>query len=315
MARKGRALERLVELLERCLAPDGAEIKSPDFIPDRVTGRPREVDISIRMNLGSIPVLIIVECRDRGDVEDVLWIEQLATKRDDLNAAKAVAVSTSGFSRSAEDKAKFYGIETRRIDKITSDDIRDWFEGGDMIVYLRKSVIHSVTVDIESNLPDNIEIQIDENIAGHLTKPDLEADVFICKEDGKACSLSTVFLSMPQDGNNDIYRGVPNNGSNIRRTLVMNFPDSRKRYQLPTKSGVLDITRITFVVDLWIERSSIPIKHIYAYMSPETSLVQAVEYEVDIEGKRKIISLHRGSQSGQISIDIRATNSEDTNGG
>ena len=92
-SRAGRDLEQLVAHLETFLGPQGAEIQSPDYLPDRVTGERREVDISIRLHVGSAPVLVIAECRDRSRVEDVTWIEQLASKRDDVGAAKAIAVS------------------------------------------------------------------------------------------------------------------------------------------------------------------------------------------------------------------------------
>ncbi len=48
MERKGRNLEEIVKLLEDALKEQNIEIKSPDFIPDKDTGQPREVDISLR---------------------------------------------------------------------------------------------------------------------------------------------------------------------------------------------------------------------------------------------------------------------------
>jgi RHS repeat-associated protein len=51
------------------MVPQGATVKSPDFIEDRVTRGEREVDVSVRMKVGSVDVLIILECRDR-DIED-----------------------------------------------------------------------------------------------------------------------------------------------------------------------------------------------------------------------------------------------------
>ena len=59
--------------------PTGAVIKSPDYIPDIFTGQAREIDVSIRCKIGSVEILITVECRDRVRTEDVTWIEQLAT--------------------------------------------------------------------------------------------------------------------------------------------------------------------------------------------------------------------------------------------
>lgn len=306
--KKGKEFEKLVELLEYCLIPDGAKVKSPDYIPDKITGSLREVDVSIRMNIGSVPILIIVECRDRARGEDVTWIEQLSQKRNDLNAAKAVAVSSSRFSQNAQTKAKVLGIETRCIDEITSDDIRDWFQAGELILFLRESQIHRVSIDLDSNLLDG-EIQIDKDTARLFFKLDVSDDLFICKKDGKKCNSKTIWHWVSKDV--DIYRGVPQDGSKIRRTLVVNFPDMRDRYQFPTKSGLIDISRIIFYVELWIKILFIPIKNIHSYKSPEMSLVQTVEYGVDIEDKRKIISIHRDSQSGQVFIGQRVVESED----
>src|ERR1043165_2179805 len=118
MARAGRDLERLVELLESYLGGnDQIAIKSPDNLLDKVTGGTREVDVSIRSKVGSSEILVILECRDRGAPQDVTWIEQLATKRDDVGANKAVAVSSSGFSEHAINKAKSKSIDLRTIDE------------------------------------------------------------------------------------------------------------------------------------------------------------------------------------------------------
>jgi hypothetical protein len=72
-----REFEKLVARVEQAMAPSGAEVKSPDRIPDKVTGQLREVDASIRYKVGTCPVLITIECRDRRSIEDAQWIEQL----------------------------------------------------------------------------------------------------------------------------------------------------------------------------------------------------------------------------------------------
>ena len=75
---KWREFEVLIVRIEQWLGPRGAEVKSPDRIPDRATGESREVDASIRLHVGSAPILVTVECRDRVKGEDVTWIEQIA---------------------------------------------------------------------------------------------------------------------------------------------------------------------------------------------------------------------------------------------
>ncbi len=44
----GRDFEEMVARIEERLAPNGAIVNSPDYITDKVTGQPREVDASIR---------------------------------------------------------------------------------------------------------------------------------------------------------------------------------------------------------------------------------------------------------------------------
>lgn len=104
--RAGRTLELLVARLEGLFGPL-ADVKSPDFFPDRVTGQQREVDVSVTMELGSELTVVVFECRDRRDRQDVTWIEQLATKARDIEVDRVVAVSSSGFSEPAVTKAAF----------------------------------------------------------------------------------------------------------------------------------------------------------------------------------------------------------------
>ena len=96
-----RELELLVTRIEGALAPAGATIRSPDHIADIFTGELREVDVSIRHRVGSVTLLITIECRDRTRAEDVTWIEQLATKQTHIGAAHTIAVSSTGFSAPA----------------------------------------------------------------------------------------------------------------------------------------------------------------------------------------------------------------------
>lgn len=60
-----REFEKLISQIEEALCPKGAIVKSPDYISDLNTGTLREVDASIRFEVGSAPILITIECRDR----------------------------------------------------------------------------------------------------------------------------------------------------------------------------------------------------------------------------------------------------------
>ena len=98
MTRQGRELELLIERVEKAVLPEGATIQSPWIIKDRITNQPREVDILIEYTIGTTPIRIIIECRDRTSTQDTQWIEQIQPKVGDLKANKVIAVSSSAFT-------------------------------------------------------------------------------------------------------------------------------------------------------------------------------------------------------------------------
>jgi hypothetical protein len=94
---KGREFEEFVTRVEAVLVPEGADVKHNDCVPDRITGKLRQVDTTVRFEIGDLPVLVTIESRDRAKDEDSMWIEQLVTKRNDIGAFKTIAVSSSAF--------------------------------------------------------------------------------------------------------------------------------------------------------------------------------------------------------------------------
>ncbi len=141
--RAWREFEKVVSQIERTLAPLGAEVKSPDRVPDQ-DGTIREVDATIRMKVGSATVLITVECRKRRARQDKTWIEQIAKKRESLNAAKTIAVSSSPFSKSARLAARRFGIDVREVRELTEGEILSWCSIRDITVISERADLKSV---------------------------------------------------------------------------------------------------------------------------------------------------------------------------
>lgn len=125
-------------MLERHLAPHGAVVRSPDFILDRVSGSEREVDASIRYQVGSAPVLITIECRDRNRLQDKPWIEQIAQKQRDIGANLTIVVTRTGLFEPAIKAARHHGIEVRTFAEVDAESVRQW--GEDLqLVYIHGS--------------------------------------------------------------------------------------------------------------------------------------------------------------------------------
>lgn len=116
--RKGRDLEKLVEVLERVLGVNqDIVVASPKRIRDRVTGQPREFDVVISRKVGHREVSIAVECRDRIRPIGVNAVEAFYTKCSHCDVDRRVMVSTTGFRGTARTKASLLGIECVDLDK------------------------------------------------------------------------------------------------------------------------------------------------------------------------------------------------------
>jgi len=83
----------------------------------------REVDILIVQSIAGHKIQIAVECRDKSRKDDITWIDAVIGKYADLEVNKIVAVSRSGFSQPAIEKAIEHKIETITLKQALR---RDW---------------------------------------------------------------------------------------------------------------------------------------------------------------------------------------------
>lgn len=110
MPRKGRDFELAYKELSE-LDIERYRVSSPAWIYDRTTGVKREVDVLIEYNDTDGHLRrIAVECRDHKDKQNAMWIEQLITKRNDLELDFLIAVTTSDFTEGAILKARHHGV-------------------------------------------------------------------------------------------------------------------------------------------------------------------------------------------------------------
>jgi hypothetical protein len=82
LSRKGHDLELLIEQYERALSDSGIKVASNEYVNGKITGKRREIDVTLRGMVGSADFLAIVECRDRKGKQDILWPEQIFGKME-----------------------------------------------------------------------------------------------------------------------------------------------------------------------------------------------------------------------------------------
>ena len=246
MSRKGRDFELLVKMLEETLAPLGVEIKSPDLLTDKITGKNREVDVSIRSRIGSAECLIIIECRDRATNEDVTWLEQLATKKQNVGANIAIAVSSKGFSHDARQMAEHYGIEIRLVEEVTVGEVASWIGLAGISFIEQKWVIVYVGLHFEKE--NSEEERKAQRIEG-LTARD---KVFRVKNTDKQCSIEQIFANLLHDkvpGNPQIDADIPEYGTHIQKNFIIRPYSSDDIYQFKVGKEWKDIEHIDLTVE------------------------------------------------------------------
>lgn len=290
--RKGREFEELVARLEKILAPSGAKITSPDYIRDLVTGRQREVDVSIRFNENEVDRLVTVECRDRVKTEDATWIEQLATKRNDIGAWKTYAVSSARFSEPAIAKAKHYGIEIRLFSEIKEAEIaQEWATNSSRLkLETLRPAIYLVDLRVQSDSALSEEFY--ETLTNDLTMIDLQK--FFSPSDFQKFQG---WLVDPNESRNFFYFSLSSH------------------YSLEVISG--QQIEVDFDALYKTERQivKVPIQSVQQYSSPDETLFQILEgsaidenqsLKINLRGRFKPIPEKTKRQNNRGKVDLKS---------
>lgn len=308
-----REFERLTALIESHLGPKGAIIKSPDHLPDKITGELREVDASIRYQVGSIPILII-ECRDRKSVEDTRWIEQLANKRDDIGATAIVAVSSHKFSKPAIKKAEFHGIETRQLNEISEENIIDWARKLKIVLFRGKFALGALRILFKKS-ERNLNPELHPKVKTEYEKGDVEYKLIKGMVDGKYISIGDLLRESENKNENitenqgdkpitvtvpaqstvaipfksnfpNLFNDVPLNGDVIRKTIGWTFKPNEA--SVLTNQGFVEIEYLDVEIHLLYKAYPANLGKLLAYRNGETTILNVDERNIDTEDGRTI---------------------------
>lgn len=117
MARKGKKFEQAYAWLYGL--EKSYTVTSPAYLYDKAADEKREIDVLVEYtDCNGFPRKICIECRDRGKAQDVMWIEQLQQKREDLGLDYIIATTTSTFTAGAIKKAKYHGVIIERAEML-----------------------------------------------------------------------------------------------------------------------------------------------------------------------------------------------------
>lgn len=119
---KWKRFEQLVGKIQQELSPD-ATVTIDDKIKGRNSKTNRQIDISVRKNIGQFNILIVIDCKDYSDPIDVKVVEEFLGLVEDVGANKGALVSSSGYSKAAKNRARNAGVD---IYKLVDAQHQDW---------------------------------------------------------------------------------------------------------------------------------------------------------------------------------------------
>jgi hypothetical protein len=274
MSTDWRDFEELVARIEETLAPKGAVVKSPDRVRDLVTGRLREVDASIRLTVGSTPILVTIECRKRKNVQDDTWIEQLATKRAKIGAAKTIAVSATGFTASAVRTAELHGIEIRTLeDRIGEEIVQQFLAGLQLSLVVTDYVTRTIAFRLDGGVPLAPEEYADElrdAMSGEKPTGVVATEV----STGRVLTIERIVRSVGDPH-------IPQDGVAVVKNIVATLPPGA--FSVLTKSGPRALGGIELVVEFTSRFVPAPAASLHEYASPDRPIRRTLEAVATID--------------------------------
>jgi len=159
MPKRSNEFQQLIHYIYTQLTPSGTTVTESFELKERNSNATREIDILIEQDIANIKMRIAVECRDRSRKSDIEWIDGLIGKYKDLDIHKVVAVSRSGFSKDAIDKAAKHGIETKTIRECLDIDWPQEFIKYEMRTLGFKLEVINNQIEIEPEFEEKIEYE------------------------------------------------------------------------------------------------------------------------------------------------------------
>lgn len=317
MTRPSREFEQLVARIEGVLALAGAIVTSPDRIPDVITGALREVDASIRVQVGSVSLLITVECRDRVSVQDVMWIEQLATKQRHVGAAHTVAVSSKGFTQPAVVAARAHGISVRTVSEVSDATILAWVDTLEVEEVDSHLTLDQLALVYEG---EHADVAMSDASRELYERQGWDAPIFLDRTSGLTASLAgliergvgkrpigaspdaAVQMTIPplgvapflSDPLSVLTQGEGDGDGPVQRARTIEFID--EDIVVNTRSGALRLVRLVF--RFTVSRSSriVSPSRVVSYSGEAGGIADVSEREIDMgRGRRFLVTQHRSS--------------------
>lgn len=129
MPKRTNPFQRLICYIHEQVEGTDSRVMESAFLPELNLKKriKREVDVLIEKEINGQTHRIAIECRDRADKDDIQWVDSLIGKYSNLDVDKVIAVSNTGFTKSALQKAIAHRIELRTLKDAYDIDFKNEF--------------------------------------------------------------------------------------------------------------------------------------------------------------------------------------------
>jgi len=111
MPKRTNDFQQLVLRIYVALAGTSATVEESALLKERNSDAHREVDVLVTTIVAGHSIRVAIECRDHSKDQDISWVDSLIGKYANLDIHKIIAVSHTGYSAAAEQKATQHDIE------------------------------------------------------------------------------------------------------------------------------------------------------------------------------------------------------------
>jgi len=304
----GKELEGLVATIERLLVPRGFTVEKNRREYDDDGVPVGEFDITIRGNIGSAPIAILIECRNRPSEgpAPTSWIQQLVGRRQQFNFSMVIAVSTTGFAAGAVTFAKTAGIDLREMSQLgqLAPDLADWLS---MKVLHTQEVRHNLTT-AHLHIAEQETTEQEAAATTLVTSTSPKDPLLRSTKTGETVSTVTAFHVAVQQYQ-ELYEGLVPNEPPKTVKFTANYLDDDDHYVLDTAAGPVRITSIEFGGELSINQNDIPLSQFSEYrkVGSKDPVSQTASFVFPFRGQTVTLDLHHITESGQTHFAVRQT--------
>jgi len=262
--KKWKKFEKLVADVQQSLAPQ-AKVIHNDKVRGKSSNKLRQIDISIRQNVGQYSLFIAIDCKDYKDPVDINTIEEFMGKLKDIGANKGAIVSASGFTDGAKKIAINAGIDLYRL---VDTDKHDWRAYVEMPVLCDFGNIKRYQFTYKSSVGGPCEISIIDPAA-----------LFLYRENGS--EIDTALNLLIHKWNNNLLPVEPGIYEDIK---LSDIPTCVKT---EGKLYHLDVS-VSIEVERNLYFGYLPIKEIKGFKDEQTGGVIFKALETDILDVREV---------------------------